>query len=549
MAGSSLTLRSRSEPGAEKQAVAIPGAPAAAREERKPRVLVADDNPDIVRVIQRILSAEGYELTTAANGEEALALARAWRPDVIILDVMMPKLNGLEVCRELKDDPVTLSTMVILVTGRGSPDHLVEGFDAGADDYIPKPFHIHELTSRTRCALRIKRLTDDLAEQNRLLQERGAQLVQREKMATIGLLASGIAHEFNNIMAGLCGYAQLARKIPEFKEKLVDVAMTQTQRALELTRSLSTYNRANVDRPHSRVGEVVDEALCLVARELQKAGVTLTKDVDRELCVRMSPGQLQEIILNLAINAIQAMETVPDRTGVLEVRAFPADRDPSVVHIEVRDNGGGVRPEHLPRIFDPFFTTKGALGGGSRSGTGLGLTVCYNIVHAHSGEIEAVSDLGRGTTFTVRLPRSFEAPDRREEPLREPPPTLRTLRILVLDDDPLVQETMRAFLAGQEVVCLPRVRDALHAHVERPFDFVILDICLKGSLNGFQAFDLFSQAEKPPRVIFASGGFPDGAYKEYLRRAHGHLLKPFQLEDLAHLLGLRAPWPAAMVDA
>jgi DNA-binding response OmpR family regulator len=528
---------------------------------RAPRILVVEDNKDILRATQRILAAQKYEILTAMDGQQALDAARAELPDLVLLDVMLPRLDGLEVCRRLKSDARTSGIMIILVTGRGSVDNRVEGFEAGADDYVPKPFHLPELLARIRSALRIKRLTDDLAERNRQLvqseselAERNRQLlksqkdlIQTEKMATIGLLASGIAHEFNNIMAGISGYAQLAQRDPKHRDMLIDVALTQTERALELTRSLSTYNRAKTDRSDCAVVEVIGNALCLVAKELERTNVRLERDFREGPRVRMSPGQLQEIVLNLVLNAIQAIE---GPNGVIRIRVGPSAKPDRCV-IEVSDSGKGIPDENLGRIFDPFFTTKGALGGGQQPGTGLGLTVCYNIIHSHGGDIEVASKLGKGSTFRVLLPRADAS-----DPVPHPPPaapagahaeTGRRLRILVIDDEEPVRELLRTYLENHDVVACSDGDSGLAAQAEKPFDYVILDICIQGSMNGFQIFDRLAAREPAPRVIFASGRFPDDAYRCYLERAHGHLLKPYKFEALASLLGLPDREPAAVL--
>jgi DNA-binding response OmpR family regulator/two-component sensor histidine kinase len=517
----------------------------AAASGRTPRVLLVEDNRDILRATQRILASQKYEILTAMDGEQALSVARSEPPDLILLDVMLPRLDGLEVCRRLKSDPATSGIMIILVTGRGSIDNRVEGFEAGADDYVPKPFHLPELLARVRSALRIKRLTDDLAERNRQLLKSQKDLIQTEKMATIGLLASGIAHEFNNIMAGISGYAQLARRDPKYRDMLIDVALTQTDRALELTRSLSTYNRASTDRAECDAVKVTESALCLVAKELERTGVRVEKEIACAPRVTMSPGQLQEVILNLVLNGIQAIE---HDHGVIRVRIRPS-HDPDRVEIEVADNGKGIPEENQGRIFDPFFTTKGALGGGQQSGTGLGLTVCYNIIHSHSGKIEVASRVGEGTTFTVTIPRAAasdaaaEAPDRKLLPAVEKPE--RPLRILLLDDEEPVRELLRSYLKDHHTVSCASGRAALEAIERETFDFAILDVCIQGSINGFQVFERLSRLEPKPRVIFASGRFPDETYRAYIDRAHGHLLKPFKFEALAALLGLPAEAPAA----
>ncbi len=512
--------------------------PAPGSRRRTSHILIVDDNRDIVRVLRRILTSDEFEISEAQDGEEALQIARERRPDLLLLDIMLPKKDGLEVCRELKSDPATRGIMVILVTGRASVNHRVQGFEAGADDYVPKPFHVPELFARIRTSLRLKHLTDDLEERNRQLVKSQNDLIRSEKMATIGLLASGIAHEFNNIMAGISAYAQLARRSTVHHDALVNVALTQTERALELTRSLSTYNRVKTDTTHCSVGKVVDDVLCLISKEVQNRSIRITTTLEGECEVQISPGQLQEVLLNLVLNAVQAID---HDQGVIRIRVGPAP-NPKVVEIEVIDNGVGIPEENLSRLFDPFFTTKGAFGGGSEHGTGLGLTVCYNIVSSHQGRIEVTSAPGGPTSFLVTLPRSVipcvekSAVTRRER--RVETAAERSLRILVVDDEETARECLRDFLSAHEVVCCSRVESAIEAYVIQPFDFVILDVCLPGQENGFSAFERFQQFDPPPRIIFASGRFPDEAFCEYIRRAHGHLQKPFRFEELATLLGM-----------
>ncbi|HVR76550.1 MAG TPA: response regulator [Planctomycetota bacterium] len=516
---------------------------------KSPRILLVEDNRDILRATQRILAARNYEILTAMDGEAALEIARKERPDVILLDIMIPKLDGLEVCRQIKMDPRTSGTMILLVTGRATVDNRVQGLDAGADDYIPKPFHIPELLARVRSALRIKRLTDDLAERNQQLLKSQADLVQSEKMASIGFLASGIAHEFNNIMAGISGYAQLARKNPKFKDMLIEVALTQTERALDLTRSLSTYNRPpSQEQSESDVVEVLESALCLVANEVETSSVQIVKEFTSRPLVHVLAAELQEVILNLVINAIQAIR--PNQ-GTIHIRVG-TDADSKSCLIEVSDTGVGIPAENLRKIFDPFFTTKGALGGGRHTGTGLGLTVSYNVIKSHSGRIDVESVVGKGTTFRVTLPAAARSVARAGTPDVETSPTPtsnRPLKILIVDDETHVRDLLLAYLEGQDVHCVATGDLAVEAAAREPFDFVLLDVAIENSMNGFQTFDQLSRLPHVPKIIFASGRFPESAYQSYIERAHGHLLKPFKFEALAALLGLPQPQAAPVVAA
>ncbi|MCZ6794766.1 MAG: response regulator [Planctomycetota bacterium] len=534
-----------SEPGANvRENDAAPAALAAApdgRREKPWKILIVDDNSDIVVVIRRILSVHGYDTLVASDGKEALQVAREKKPDLLLLDWMLPEVDGLEVCRELKGDPETRGIMVLLVTGRGSVANRVEGLGAGADDYIRKPFNHPELLARIRSALRVKRLTDNLEERNRQLIESQNELVRTEKMATIGLLASGIAHEFNNIMAGISGYAQLATANPKYLPQLVEVALTQTERAMELTRSLATYHRSSsVDQATCDVPSVVSSALCLVKKELEEKGILLKSELEEGVPrAAIQPGQLQEVVLNMIINAIHAIR----EEGSITLRVRSA-ASPEHMVLEVSDSGEGIAEENLQRIFDPFFTTKGPLGGGKQQGTGLGLSVSYNIVRARGGNIDVESEIGKGTTFTITLPVHQGDDSGENAPSSEAcasPERGQRLRILVVDDEGLIRRMLLEFLRDHEVVCCADGETALRSAKDGRFDYALLDICLENSLNGFKIMKQLKRLDPAVKVILASGRLPEDIDRGVLEEAHGHLLKPYKFEDLAALLGLTVP--------
>jgi signal transduction histidine kinase len=520
------------------------------------RVLVVDDNDDILNIIQRVLVKENHQVFTARDGKQALAMARRELPDVILLDVMLPEVDGLTVCRELKSDPATRGIMILLVTGRGAVESRAEGLDSGADDYIPKPFHITELTARVRSSLRIKRLTDELKERNRQLVESQRDRLRAEKMATIGLLASGLAHEFNNIMSGISGYAQLAQKNPKYRDQLVQVTLVQSERALELTRSLSTFYRPSVEKRPIAMGAVVENALCLVAKEFEERRIELEKRLPEVRPVLGSAGQLQEVVLNLVLNAIHAIEF----DGRLEISL----RDEAgKVMLQVKDNGCGIPAENIDRIFDAFFTTKGALGGGSMGGSGLGLSVSYNIVRAHAGSISVESTPGQGTSFTVTLPaaEAAGAADRAAgaaparlhappgsgatPPAGGPSPKAPAAEeraepafesMLVADAEEAVMELVCQCLPGCQVAAATTWQEAVDLSRKRAFEWTILDLELPGAPAPKSALEELRKANPEARVIFTSRRYPGRELKETLAHASGHLIKPYSIENLAGIV-------------
>ena len=238
---------------------------------------------------------------------------------------------------------------------------------------------------------------DDVTDRDEL--ER--RLVQADKLSSIGLLAAGVAHEVNTPLAVISTYAQMLSKQvsdDEPKAKLLDKIAKQTFRASEIVNSLLNFSRTSpTEFLKTDINKVIRETVSLVEHQFQKAGVAVDMGLTENLpAIRGNSGKLQQVFLNLFLNARDAMLS----GGALHIRSWS---DSGLVHIEVRDSGQGIPPEHLARIYDPFFTTKGA-----KKGTGLGLSITYGIVQEHKGTIEVDSALGKGTSFRLDFPAALE---------------------------------------------------------------------------------------------------------------------------------------------
>ena len=506
------------------------------------RVLVVDDNADIITLTKRILERHNYDVLTANNGISALEIVRRELPDIVLLDVMMPELDGLEVCRRLKDDPETRKIMVLLITGRGSVDHRVEGLEAGADDYITKPFHLMELLARVRSALRIKRLTEEIEELNQRLLEAQKERLQAEKMATIGLLATGIAHEFNNIMSGMSGFAQLAKSDDSFKDHLVKVTLTQCERATRITNSLSTFYKPSFVKKPVSVQNTLEDALYLVAKDVKQKEVEVVRNfLDDDPHVLAQEAELQEVFLNMLINALHAL-------GAGGTLTLTTEREPKCVRVLISDNGCGISAEVMDHIFDPFFTTKGALGGGGASGSGLGLSLSYNIVNSHQGRIEVESELGKGTTFTITLPAvetgsaltetriESDAVPRPGVSTGSPPGNADDPAILIGDADVSVQEMVQRYLEGWKIVVCNSWEEVDSELEKNSFSVAVLDTELPGEGNFEERFLALSHERPDLRLILTSQHFSLATLKSCLDTAFNHLLKPYAVENLASVL-------------
>lgn len=398
------------------------------------KILIAEDDPISRRLLQTHLQRWGHEVVPAQNGAEALALFTAEPFGLVITDWMMPELDGLELIRRIREGDHPGYVYVILLTAKSQKEDLVQGMEAGADDFLTKPFDREELRVRLREGERIIELEQTLAAQNRALREAQAALVQSEKLASLGQLAAGMAHEINNPIAYVTNnLVVLRRDVPaamrvleiyrSAREALAGVAPETASAAAQLEEEIDLpYIQEHLDRQFAksleglqRVRDIVrnlrdfarlDEAefkeadlnealastLEILRYEIKQKEIvveTAYRDLPPVLC---HPGKINQVFLNLLVNAVQACAPGGQVT-------VSTSRDAAGVMVAVADNGTGIAPEHLPHLFDPFFTTKPV-----GQGTGLGLSVSYGIIRDHGGTIEVESEPGHGSCFRVRLP-------------------------------------------------------------------------------------------------------------------------------------------------
>jgi signal transduction histidine kinase len=418
-----------------------------------PEVLICEDNADMRRLLEFLIGQE-FRVRLATNGREGLERVREKAPDLILTDVMMPEMTGTELCRRLKQDPRTRSIPLVLVTSKAERELKIEGLELGADDYVTKPFHPRELLARVRSLVRLHALQEQLADRNALLErtnselettldelrEAEVQLVQSERLAALGELAAGVAHEVNNpvnfatnALRTLRDYVEDVRKMAagigevdwesdaDLAPRLAELRKLEAELDLgEVADSLGELVgivTEGLDRTHRLVGDLRDFASpgdgChgivdlrrgiestaeLVRYAMRQAGITLRVKLAAGLGpVEGDAPALNQVLLNLLKNAAEALE---GRGGLV---SLSARREGERIMVEIHDNGPGIAPEVLSQLFDPFFSTKGA-----GRGSGLGLTICHRIVTEHRGSIHVSSTPGEGTTFTIELPVAEE---------------------------------------------------------------------------------------------------------------------------------------------
>ena len=401
-------------------------------------VLLIEDNADMRTFIAFQLQ-DDFKLIQARDGIEGVAMATQHRPDLIISDVMMPGKDGYQVCREIKTDPHTKHIPVILLTAKAELSEKISGLEYGADDYLTKPFNAQELKAKIRSLIQLRRLereiqnrSEELERTLKMLQETQTQLVHSEKMAALGLLVAGIAHEVNNPVSFAKGsLSNLRRYLGQVREALenrpetrqvlvqfnkllqdIEQSLNIVKAGLDRTEGIVTDLKtfARKDEQHTKrvdIQEGLEATIKLIQHEIAER-ITLHRDYGIREPVEIIPGQINQVFMNLFQNAIHA---IPEK-GEIWIRSW---EDGDRVHISVRDSGKGIRKEHLGRIFEPFFTTKEV-----GQGTGLGLSVSYRIIENHGGKITVSSDEGNGAEFVITLPKP-RSPDRPAEKISPEP--------------------------------------------------------------------------------------------------------------------------------
>ncbi len=419
------------------------------------RVLFIDDDPIQLMLLTKLGHKIITEIREAKDGLQGLEIWREWKPDVVVTDIQMPRMNGLEMSLAIKaEDP---DAQIIVITSDLSDNSLIEALNIGVDRYISKPVDIQLLADAVRKCLRGRKQIEELQLARQIaalsealqqeknehlalidrLEEAHNQLLQSEKMASIGQLAAGIAHEINNpvgfvnsnigtlqqyvlqLFKLLSAYEQREEELaPESRSTLgkikneIDLSYLRDDIPSLISESLDGLDRVRKivqnlkDFSHIGTSEFqwvnlhdgLESTLSVIWNEL-KYKAEVIRDYGELPEVECIPSELNQVFMNLLVNAAQA---IPEH-GSITIRTRKHD---TWACVEISDTGSGIPPEMLNRIFDPFFTTKPV-----GKGTGLGLSISHGIIRKHKGRIEVASQPGQGTTFTVRIPIRHEKTD------------------------------------------------------------------------------------------------------------------------------------------
>jgi len=588
-------------------------------------ILIAEDSATQAQRLQYILERQGYQVTVAANGRLALEAAQRAKPVLIISDVVMPEMDGYELCSRVKADASLRDVPVVLVTTLSDPHDVIRGLECRADNFILKPYDSDQLVHRvqfvlinsqmrraeqpgmgleivfggqkhfitadrlqilnlllstyeaamqrnaelsaTRDTLRqtnqdLQQLTQELERRvlartrelelsNEALRQAQQALIQQERLRALGQMASGIAHDINNAISPIALYTEslLERETtlsPGARDRLVTIQRAIDDVAQTVARMREFYRPRTTDFEPAQVdlSILVQQAVELTrarwSDQPQRRGIMIELKAEFEPDLPRIHGadnEIRDALTNLIFNAVDALPNggvIGVRTSVQSVAA-PDGASLRQVHLEVSDTGIGMDEETRRRCLEPFFTTKG------ERGTGLGLAMVYGMAQRHGCTLEVDSEPGKGTTMCLVFPAAAASPSSSARPPTLPA-AVRSLRILVVDDDAALNESLRSTLQeeGHHVTGAAGGQAGIDAFrgallTSEPFGIVITDLGMP-YVDGYQVAAAVRAAAPDTPIIMLTGwgkGLPEDSRTLQVDRL---LSKPPRLQELRSAL-------------
>jgi signal transduction histidine kinase len=519
-------------------------------------VLLVEDDEDILESVAAVLEDAGYHVETCRNGLEGMRRLREEPADLVILDLMMPVMDGWEFRAAQRADRALADIPVVVITADRNP----KATAIHADAFLPKPFGAHDL---------LKRVEDTFTQRDRRIKTK--RLEETDRLALLGAVAAGVGHEINNPLSSALGSLEMIEeRLPlllEDVQALTEGAtsydperLTRIKQSLVAVQSMVADGRSGA----ARVGHMVRNLQSLSRRSRdERSEVDLHRVLEFSMVMAWSQiryraklirsfgtiptvwgneGRLNQVFLNLLVNAVQSMPNGQAGDNEIEVSTRAEN---GMVMVEVRDSGQGMSNALQSRIFEPFFTTKG-----EGEAAGLGLAICREVVEEHGGKLEVASALGRGTTLRVRLPAygqpaskfppPFDRHSRRPASIMPPPVTGQRPAVWVLDDERLVAKTVQRILErSYDVLVADNANDVLtRLESGETYDAFVCDLMMP-DMSGMELHRHVKDRwpELAQRMVFASGGAFTPEATEFTEHPDRLFVqKPFEIQMLRSLI-------------
>ncbi len=369
-----------------------------------PKILVVDDQPVNVQLLKRKLEREGIQVVAAFTGQEALQIVPKEQPDLILLDVMMPDMDGIDVCQRLQEKEETRSIPVIFITARSSKESKLEGLAVGAVDYITKPIDLDETLARVQTQLRFVAINREMVDLQRRLQE-------ARRTATIGAVTQGIAHNLNNLLGVVLGYLDLIKSNynrPEFVKKNAEHVENAVQRIVNIIKQLSSLvTKSRLPVLKFSLQQLLADGVARYQSEFKISQPVTIDNPLGDLAIETHIEVFEDVLSKVLINAWESYGEKPPAERPISIRTRQVDHlgGAKAVEIRVEDQGSGIDPQIRDHMFEPFISTKQTVG------VGMGLTVARHSLRNMGGDV-AMADRQGGGSIAILIHPIDKGPKR-----------------------------------------------------------------------------------------------------------------------------------------
>jgi signal transduction histidine kinase len=508
---------------------------------RNHKILLVDDDTLVLETTGVALSNRGYDLKTAESGEEALKLLEEEAFDLVITDLVMDAIDGIDILKAVKENHA--DTMTIIFTGHGNLASAIEALRLNAEDYLLKPCKIEDMV------FRIERCLEKL-ELKQKIRRMEADVLKVHKFETIAVMTDGIAHDYNNLLSVIMGNMSLAQTYLKHDDKIYKL-ISNAEKALlqikDLTRQLFTFSENFTSiKKNIAIAPMLENLVMLFTSGSESE---CQFDIADDLwSVEIDRSQIGQVIRNLVINAEDAMSLggfIKVSAGNKEITRVDESVTPpgKYIEISIEDRGVGIPPELTDKIFDPYFSTKEK---GAQKGMGLGLAICHSVIKKHGGYLKVKSKLGDGSVFSFLLPASSRKTVKSGTPRFPffPAPPKVSEKILVMDDEEMIRELSAEMLRrlGYDAVSSDDGPKTLTLYQEametgESFDAVILDLTIMGGMGGIETIQKLLKIDPQAKAIVSTGYSGNKIMTDYKKYGFcGVVGKPYSLQKLHDVL-------------